>query len=135
VVDERWQGRYVGLGSEVRHAQRHSLAGVIIWVGAAHAAHKVGELSGEVGAESWVSAGAPRPRLPSPAAPWQATHCPCQIFAPASPGKETVIPEAQMVGRCIAATTEQAPQQGEQCGEAAHADRLALLVEEAAQVI
>ena len=38
-----------------------------------------------------MSAGAPSARLPSPAAPWQAAHCPCQICAMGEPESDTVI--------------------------------------------
>ena len=39
--------------------------------------------------ESCVSAGAPSARFPSPAAPWQALHCPRQIFALDEPESDT----------------------------------------------
>ena len=83
-----------------------------------------------------MSAGAPSARLPSPAVPWQAAHCPCQISALGEPESDTVI--------ALAAVAEESAESSPQLirnpnrGNSMARRRMLsgrLLVEETAQVI
>ena len=82
-----------------------------------------------------MSAGAPSARLPSPAAPWQAAHCPCQICALGEPESDTVM-ALDVEGESVESPPQ--PLRHPSRGSSMAMRRMLsgrLLVEEAAQVI
>ena len=83
-----------------------------------------------------MSAGAPSDRLPSPAAPWHAAHCPCQICALGEPESETVMVLAAVAEESVV-SPPQLIKEPSRANSVTRWRMLAgrLLVEEAAQVI
>ena len=82
-----------------------------------------------------MSAGAPSARLPSPAPPWQAAHCSCQICALGEPDSDTV-----MAFEVAEESVESPPQLSRHPSKGSSMARRRmlsgrLLVEETAQVI